>query len=81
MWCDTSLPTQHMLLLNLLSFLKGLLLSSLFLCFDFGCCLIHLLLVAFEDLHEDYVGAKDTYVQSKVTNRDDCLLSLIVYGF
>ena len=81
MWCDASLPTQYLLLLHLLSLLKGLLLSSLFLCFNFGSCLVHLLLVAFEDLHEDYVGAKDTYVQNQVTNCDDCMLSLVVYGF
>ena len=81
MRCDASLSTQHLLLLHLLGFLQGLRLGSLFLSFNFGSCLVNLLLVAFEDLHEDDVGAEYTYVQRQMTNRDNCLLSLEAYGF
>ena len=81
MRCDASLSTKHLLLLHLFGFLQGLRLGSLFLSFNFGSCLVNLLLVAFEDLHEDDVGAEYTYVQRQMTNRDNCLLSLEAYCF
>ena len=80
MRCDASFPTQHLLLFQLLGLLEGLCLCSLFLCFDFSSRLIHLLLVSFEDIHKDDVGAKDTYVKSQMTKRDNSLLSLVTYA-
>ena len=76
---DTSLPTEYLLLFQLLGFPEGLRLGLLLLSFNLGSRLVHLLLVAEEDLHEDDVGAEDAYVESKVTNRDNRLLRLEGY--